>query len=261
MSVNDLLCTGAEPLFFLDYAGIGRLEPERVRDIVAGVSEGCVRAGAALLGGETAEMPDFYAPEEFDLAGFAVGVVERSRIIDGSKVRPGDVAVALGSDGLHSNGFGLARRVVFERAKLELDDRPAELEGATVGEEMLRPTRIYVRPILELLGAYRRRRVVRAMAHITGGGLEGNLPRVLPEGLTVRVKRSGWTPPGIFRLIAKAGPVDDVEMFRVFNMGVGFVAVVPASQAGPVMARLRKAGERCWVLGKVVEGGPGLRWS
>jgi len=261
MNVNDLICTGAEPLFFLDYVAVGKLDPRRMREIIAGVAAGCREAGMALLGGETAEMPDFYKPREFDMAGFAVGVVERDRILDGSKVRPGDAVIALASNGLHSNGYGLARRVIFQRAKLRLSDRPPELEGATVGEAMLAPTRIYARAVMGVLSAYKRRRVVRAIAHVTGGGLPGNLPRILPEGLTVRVRRSGWDVPGIFRLIAKAGPVDRVEMFRVFNMGVGLALVVAPGYAGPIMSRLRKAGERCWVLGKVVPGGPALRWS
>ncbi len=261
MNVNDLVCVGAEPLFFLDYVAVGRLDPDRMRDIIAGVSAGCVQGGVALLGGETAEMPDFYKAKEFDMAGFAVGVVEQGRIIDGSRVKPGDAIIALASDGLHSNGFGLARKVVFEKAKLKLTDTPAELEGATVAEAMLAPTRIYVKAVLEVLRAYKRQRPVRAMAHITGGGLPGNLPRVLPDGLTARLKRSGWTPPGIFELIAKAGPVDQVEMYRVFNMGIGFVMVVSPACAAPVMARLRKAGERCWLAGKVVKGGPGIQWA
>jgi len=261
MNVNDLICTGAEPLFFLDYAAVGQLDPDRMRDIIAGISAGCLQAGVALLGGETAEMPDFYKAKEFDLAGFAVGVLERNRIIDGKGVKPGDAVIALASNGLHSNGYGLARRAIFDRAKLKPADRPAELGGQTVAEAMLAPTRIYVKPIAETLAAYRSRRVVKAMAHVTGGGLPGNLPRVLPEGLTVRVKRGSWDVPGIFALIAEAGPVDPVEMLRVFNMGVGFVVVTPPKHAGSVMARLRKAGERCWVLGKVVKGGPSLQWS
>ena len=261
MNVNDLICCGAEPLFFLDYAAVGRLDPDRMRDIIAGIANGCRQGGLALLGGETAEMPDFYKAREFDLAGFAVGVVERGRVIDGSAVKPGDAVIALASDGLHSNGYGLARRAIFEKARLKCSDRPAELDGRTVGEAMLAPTRIYVRPVMETLDAYQRQKVVKAMAHITGGGLPGNLPRVLPEGMTVRLKRDSWPVPGIFQLIAKAGPVDSLEMLRVFNMGVGFVMVVPSRNAGSVMARLRKAGERCWVLGKVVKGGPALQWS
>ncbi len=261
MNVNDLICTGAEPLFFLDYAAVGKLDPDRMREIIAGISAGCIEGQVSLLGGETAEMPEFYKAREFDLAGFAVGVVERDRIMTGDRVKAGDAVIALASDGLHSNGFGLARRVVFQRAGLALSDTPAILGGQTVGEAMLAPTRIYVKPIRALLGAYKSRRVVKAMAHITGGGLPGNLPRVLPEGLTARIKRNSWEAPGIFKLIAKAGPVDQVEMFRVFNMGVGFVLVVAAGNAGPVMTRLRKTGQRCWLLGKVVKGGPGLRWA
>ena len=261
MNVNDLICTGAEPLFFLDCVSVGKLDPDRMREIIAGVSAGCLQAGCALLGGETAEMPDFYKPKEFDMVGFAVGIVESDRIIDASGVRSGDAVIALASNGLHSNGYGLARRVIFQRAKLKLTDSPAELEGATVAEAMLAPTRIYVKSVLAALGAYKVRRVVKAMAHITGGGLPGNLPRVLPEGLTARLKRRGWATPGIFRLIARAGPVDPAEMFRVFNMGVGFVLVVSPGHAGPVMSRLRRCGERCWVLGKVVKGGPALQWT
>ena len=261
MCVNDLICCGAEPLFFLDYLAVGKLDPARAARIVRGVSDGCMQAGCTLLGGETAEMPGFYKPREFDMAGFAVGVVERRKIIDGSRTRPGDVAVALAADGLHSNGFGLARRVLLERAGYKLTDRPAELEGASIGEEMLRPTRIYARAVLGALKVYKVKRVVRAMAHITGGGLPGNLPRVLPEGLSVRIKRSTWQVPPIFKLIAAKGPVDSVEMMRVFNMGVGFVMIVAPTFAAAIMNRLRRAGERCWVLGKVRKGGPGIVWT
>jgi phosphoribosylformylglycinamidine cyclo-ligase len=261
MNVNDLVCTGAEPLFFLDYLAVGKLDPARMAEIVKGVAEGCVRAGCALLGGETAEMPDFYKAREFDMAGFAVGVVERRRLIDGGNIEVGDLAIALASDGLHSNGFGLARRVLLDRAGYKLTDRPPELEGASVGEEMLRPTRVYVKPILKVLGGYKVKRIVRAMAHITGGGLAGNLPRVLPDGLTVRVKRDSWYVPAIFKLIAARGPVDSIEMMRVFNMGIGFVMIVAASSANAIMNRLRRMGERCWVLGKVRKGGPGLLWA
>jgi len=195
MSVNDLVCCGAEPLMFLDYLAVGKLDPDRMTQIVKGISDGCVQAGCALLGGETAEMPDFYKAKEFDMAGFAVGVVERRKIIDGSLVEPGDVAIALASDGLHSNGYGLARRVLLDKAGFRLTARPPELEGASVGEEMLRPTRIYTRAVLNVLKVYRVKRVVKAIAHITGGGLPGNLPRVLPDGLTVRIKRNSSSPP------------------------------------------------------------------
>jgi phosphoribosylformylglycinamidine cyclo-ligase len=261
MSVNDLICCGGEPLFFLDYLGVGKLAPARMTEILKGVSEGCVQAGCALLGGETAEMPDFYKADEFDMAGFAVGVVEKKRIIDGKKVEVGDVAVAMASSGLHSNGYGLARRVIFERAGYDVSDRPSELEGASIGEEMLRPTRIYVKSVLDVLRAYRVKKVVKAMAHITGSGLPGNLPRVLPEGMTIRVKRDSWQTPPIFRLIAAKGPVDNLEMMNVFNMGVGFVMIVAPDFAKAIMTRLRKKGERCWVLGKVKKGGPELEWA
>ena len=262
MNVNDLICCGGEPLFFLDYLAVGKLEPRRMAEIVKGISDGCVEANCtALLGGETAEMPDFYKPDEFDLAGFAVGVVERKRIIDGSGVEAGDVAIALASSGLHSNGYGLARRVLFDRAGYGVMDRPPELEGASVGEEMLRPTRIYVKSVLDVLQHYHRKKVVKGLAHITGSGLPGNLPRILPEGLTVRIKRDSWQVPAIFKLIAAKGPVDPIEMMNVFNMGVGFVMIVAANFAGPVMNHLRELGERCWILGKVRKGGPEILWA
>ena len=261
MNVNDLICTGGEPLFFLDYIGTGRLSPPRMAQIVKGVVDGCQQAGCALLGGETAEMPAIYRGEDFDLAGFAVGVVERRKMVDVHRVEVGDTVIALASDGLHSNGYGLARRVLLERAGYGLDDRPPELEGRSVGEEMLRPTRIYVKSILKVLSRYRVKRVVKAMAHITGGGLVGNVPRVLPEGLTVRIKRDSWTVPPIFRLIAAKGPVDDLEMLRVFNMGVGFVMIVAPPFARSIMNELRRRGERCWMLGKVRKGGPELEWA
>jgi len=261
MNVNDLICTGAEPLFFLDYIGTGKLSPPRMADIVKGVTDGCLQADCALLGGETAEMPDVYRGGDFDLAGFAVGVVEKRRIVDGSNASAGDVAIALGSSGLHSNGFGLARRVLLGKGGYKLTDRPPELEGASIGEELLKPTRIYVRAVLDVLRRYRVKKVVKAMAHITGGGLPGNLPRVLPEGLTVRIKRASWQAPPIFKLIAEKGPVDQIEMMRVFNMGVGLVMIVAPYYARRIMYRLRRLGERCWMLGKVHRGGPEVVWA
>jgi len=261
MNVNDMVCCRAEPLFFIDYLAVNKVVPGRIAELVKGVTDGCVQSGCALLGGETCEMPDVYRPGEFDLAGFAVGVVERSRIIDGSNVEPGDVAIGLASDGLHSNGFGLARRVLLDRAGFKLTDRPSELEGASVGEEMLRPTRIYVKSVLKVLSYYRVKRVVKAMAHITGGGLPGNLPRVLPAGLTVRIKRDSWPVPPIFKLIAARGPVDPIEMMRVFNMGIGFVMIVSPPFVRPITNRLSRLGERCHVLGKVRKGGPELLWA
>ena len=261
MNVNDLICCGAEPLFFLDYIATGKLDPDRMADVVKGISDGCVQSECALLGGETAEMPDFYKPKDFDLAGFSVGVIERRRMIDGSRCLPGDVAIALASSGLHSNGYGLARRVLLGPGRFGLTDTPAELNGATIADELLQPTRIYVRAVLSVLGAYRVKRPVKAMAHITGGGLPGNLPRALPEGLTVRIKRNSWRTPGIFRLIAETGPVDELEMMRVFNMGVGFVMIVAPTFVRSIMQRLHRAGQASWVLGKVRKGGPELQWT
>jgi phosphoribosylformylglycinamidine cyclo-ligase len=261
MSVNDMICCGAEPLLFLDYLAVGKLDPDKMATVVEGIAQACKSCGAALLGGETAEMPGMYRADDFDLAGFAVGVVERGRIVDTSHVEPGDVVIGLASDGLHSNGFGLARKVLLERGGLSLTDTPPELEGATVAEELLRPTRLYVRPVLDLYERYRVKRVVKAMAHITGGGLPGNLPRSIPDGLTVRIKKDSWPVPPVFRLIASTGPVDPIEMHRVFNMGIGFVLVVAASFAKPVMNHLRRQGERCYEIGKVRKGGPDLVWN
>lgn len=260
MNVNDLVCCGAEPLFFLDYLAVGKLEPERMEDIVRGIARGCQEANCALLGGETAEMPSFYKPREFDMAGFAVGVVERSRIIDGRDIHSGDVVLALGSNGLHSNGYGLARQVLLNIAGYKLTDRPDELEGRTVGEELLRPTRIYVRSVLDVLRQYKVKRPIKAITHITGGGLPGNLPRALPEGLTVRIRRDHWPVPPVFQLIARKGPVDHLEMQRVFNMGVGLVMIVAPAFASSIMDRLKRNGERCWQLG-TVKRGTTIQWA
>jgi phosphoribosylformylglycinamidine cyclo-ligase len=260
MNVNDLVCGGAEPLFFLDYLAVGRLDPDRMTQIVKGIADGCHQSGAALLGGETAEMPGFYKVKEFDMAGFAVGVVERSRMITGESAEPGDVVIGLGSDGLHSNGYGLARKVLLDIAGYAMDDRPAELEGQSVGEVLLQPTRIYVKPVLAVLNHYSTKRPVKAMAHITGGGLPGNLPRVLPKGLTVRLKRDTWPIPPVFSLIARKGPVDNLEMRRVFNMGIGYVMIVSPTFAGSILTQLDKLGERVYTIGKVVKGDE-LRWS
>lgn len=261
MSVNDLICCGAEPLFFIDYLAVNKVVPTKVAELIKGITDACVESRCALLGGETCEMPDVYKRGDFDIAGFAVGVVERNRIIDGSTVEAGDIAIALASDGLHSNGFGLARKVLFDKAGFDVNDRPPELEGDSVGEALLRPTRIYVRQVLATLEHYSVKRVVKSMSHITGGGLPGNLPRVLPEGLTVRVKRNSWRIPPIFNLIADRGPVDSIEMMRVFNMGVGYVMIVSPHFVEAILNRLSRTGERCWVLGKVCKGGPDLLWS
>lgn len=251
MCVNDILAQGAEPLFFLDYLAVGKLVPERVSEIVSGVAEGCRQAGCALIGGETAEMPGFYAPEEYDIAGFAVGGVERSRIIDGRSIVSGDVLIGLPSSGLHSNGYSLARKVFFEVAGLRTESRVPEL-GRTVGEELLEPTRIYVRAVLPLLDRF----AVKGIAHITGGGLTENVPRILPEGLSVTVREGAWPVPPVFGFIEKAGNVDRGEMYRAFNMGIGMVLAVAAGEAEEVMADLAARGEKSFRLGEV---GPGER--
>jgi len=242
---------GAEPLYFLDYIGTARLDPARVETLVAGVAAGCRQAGCALIGGETAELPDLYAPGEYDLAGFAVGIVERTRILDGAAVQVGDVVLGLASSGLHSNGYSLARRIVFDVLKLDVG---ALLPGTgrTVADELLEPTRIYARAVLPV------RERVHAMAHVTGGGLTGNLPRVLPEGRRALVRRRAWTVPPVFETLRAAGGVDDAEMFRTFNMGIGYVLVVPAGAAAATRAALAAAGETVFELGEIVAGPRGV---
>ena len=254
MSVIDLLVHGAEPLYFLDYIGTPKLEPGRIEALVRGVAEGCRQANCALIGGETAELPDLYAPGEYDLAGFAVGVVEQAKILDGAAVRPGDVILGLASSGLHSNGYSLARRIVFDVMKLDLAETfPGT--ARSVGDVLLEPTRIYVRAVLPV------REQVHAMAHITGGGLTGNLPRVLPEGCRAVVQRRAWDVLPVFQALQSYGRVEDPEMFRTFNMGIGYVLVVPADRADRVAAALTAAGERVHALGEIVAGERGVELS
>ncbi|PYM21751.1 MAG: phosphoribosylformylglycinamidine cyclo-ligase [Candidatus Rokuibacteriota bacterium] len=253
MSVNDLLVHGAEPLYFLDYIGIPRLDPARVEAIVRGVAEGCRQAGCALIGGETAELPGLYAPGEYDLAGFAVGIVERAKIVDGAAVRPGDVVLGLASSGLHSNGYSLARRIVFDLLKLDVD---ALLPGTgrTVGDVLLEPTRIYVRAVLPV------RDDVHAMANVTGGGITGNLPRVLPEGCRAIVRPRRWasSAPPVFAALRAAGRVEEAEMFRTFNMGLGYLLVLPADRADRVTRALTASGETVHAIGEIVAGERGV---
>jgi phosphoribosylformylglycinamidine cyclo-ligase len=254
MSVNDMLVMGAEPLFFLDYVALHKLEPALVAQMVKGVAAGCREADCALLGGETAEMPDTYRKGDFDMAGFAVGVVEKNRIITGKGVRPGDVVLGLGSTGLHSNGYALARAICFKRNKFKLTDVLDELDGSTLGDALLAPTRIYVRAILKLIAKYRVKRVVHAMAHITGNGLLGNIPRVLPPDCNAVLKKSSWPRPKIFNFLQKTGPVEEEEMFRVFNMGIGYVVIVAADFADAVARLLIRAGERVYNIGRITRG-------
>ncbi|ATW23394.1 phosphoribosylformylglycinamidine cyclo-ligase [Candidatus Formimonas warabiya] len=245
MCVNDILVQGAEPLFFLDYLAVGKLSPEKVADIVKGVAEGCLQAGCALIGGETAEMPGFYEDEEYDIAGFAVGVADRDKIIDGSRIQAGDAIIGLPSTGLHSNGFSLARKVLLEIAALKVEDYVEEL-GQTVGQAMLVPTRIYVKDILPLLGKY----TIKGMAHITGGGLVENLPRVFPDGVQGEIDLTTWEVPAIFKLIQKLGHVEEQEMYRVFNMGVGYCLIVDQTHVPEILKHC--AGS--FVMGRMVPG-------
>lgn len=249
MSVNDILVSGAEPLFFLDYIGISRLEPSLVAEIVSGVAAGCKEAHCALLGGETAELPDLYREGEYDLAGFAVGVAEKRDLVDGQAIKTGDVLLGLASSGLHSNGYSLARKLAFEIGGFTCADTPAEL-GVTVGEELLRPTRIYVSAVLPLVRAG----LIRGMVHITGGGFIDNIPRVLPHGLGAEIERGSWPAPPVFGWLQEIGQVEEREMFRTFNMGIGFVLVVAASDVAAVRACLAEQDEQAFVIGRVISG-------
>ena len=253
MCVNDVICCGAKPLFFLDYIACGKNVPEKIAAIVAGVSEGCVQAGCALVGGETAEMPGFYPVNEYDLAGFSVGVVDRAKILDKTAMRAGDAVIALPSSGVHSNGFSLVRKV-FGVEKGGLATRYAALDGATLGETLLTPTRIYVKPVLALLEKVN----VRSLAHITGGGFYENIPRSLAEGFTAKLRRASVKTPPVFGLIAKAGNIPERDMFNTFNMGVGMTAVVPKTQADKALDALRENGVAAYVLGEVQKGGEGV---
>lgn len=249
MCVNDVLVQGASPLFFLDYLAVGNLVPEVVADIVAGVAEGCRQADCALIGGETAEMPGFYREGEYDLAGFAVGVVSRSRLVDGLGLTPGDVLIGLPSSGLHSNGYSLVRLILFDRAGWDVDTYLPVL-GRLLGEELLTPTRIYVRAVRPLL----EKGLVKGMAHITGGGLTGNIPRMLPPGCGAYLDPAAWREPAVFGLLRETGDVDVEEMRRTFNLGVGMVLGIGESVADEAMTLLREAGEDAWVIGRVVAG-------
>jgi len=248
MCVNDLLVQGAYPLFFLDYLAVGKLDLAQVTEIISGVVEGCRLAGCALLGGETAEMPGFYAPGEYDLAGFAVGVVEKEKIITGKSIAPGDVLIGIASNGLHSNGFSLVRKILLEHCGLKLD---FSLPGSscTLGEELLRPTTIYVPLVLPLLEEYN----IKGMAHITGGGLELNLPRIFPAGLKGVIQKGCWEIPPIFPFIQECGNVEEREMFRTFNMGIGMVLVVSAESSAGVLRQVNERGGKAWEVGYVAE--------
>ncbi len=239
MCVNDVVVMGAEPIFFLDYLASGRLEPKKLFELTKGITRGCRDAGCALIGGETAELPGLYEKDKFDLAGFCVGLVDRKRILDGTRVSEGDRIVGLASNGLHSNGFSLVRKIF---SKSEMKNR--------LGLELLKPTRIYVKPVLKIIKKYN----VKSMAHITGGGFYDNIPRALPKGLGARIKKGSWPIPRIFRVVRRKGNIEEKEMFRTFNMGVGMVLIADSKDAKKIMVSLKKMGIKSWAIGEVVKG-------
>jgi phosphoribosylformylglycinamidine cyclo-ligase len=250
---NDVLCHGAEPLFFLDYIGLGKLKPDLVEALVKGVSEGCVQAGCALIGGETAEMPGFYDVDEYDLAGFVVGAVERSRLIDGSQIEADDVIIGLPSSGIHSNGFSLVRKVLLEKAGVKLDEYAPEL-GRSWGEELLTPTRIYVKSILPLIREFD----IKGIAHITGGGMPENIERIIPAGLQAVIESSQIKSQPIYEIIQTTGGIEKTEMFKTFNMGIGLAIVVSTRYYDKVLEALKNAGENPQLIGRIEAGNEGV---
>ena len=255
MCVNDIAVSGAEPLFFMDYFATGKLAVSKGEAVVRGIAEGCKQAGCALIGGETAEMPSFYPEGEYDLAGFAVGVVDKPKIIDGATIKPGDVLVGLASTGLHSNGFSLARRALFEDGGLDVRSKLVDLDRP-LGEVLLTPTRIYAKQVLAMAAEFQ----VKGIAHITGGGLTENLPRVFPKDCKAQLRRGSWPAPPIFSLIKKIGRVDEAEMYRVFNMGIGLVLIVSAKDADAVIAKAATFGDTGYKIGEMVSGEPGVEY-
>lgn len=249
MCVNDIIVTGAEPLFFLDYLAVGKLDPDQVVDIVKGVAEGCKQAGCALIGGETAEMPGFYPEGDYDVAGFSVGIVDKSKIINGKSIKEGDLVLGLPSSGLHSNGFSLARKVLFEKGFLQVDSYHEEL-GSSLGNLLLEPTKIYVKTILELIKDCE----IKGLAHITGGGLVENIPRVLPEGLCADINIKSFPKPGIFDFIQKIGEIEKEEMYRVFNMGIGMVIIADKSETEKIVNKCKSIEEEIYIIGEIKKG-------
>ncbi len=248
MCVNDIIVQGAEPLFFLDYLATAKLSPEQAVEVVKGITEGCIQANCALLGGETAEMPGMYTGGEYDLAGFSVGVVDNEKIIDGSTITNGDIIIGIASSGLHSNGFSLARKVFLETLKLELNSQPNDLDKP-LGEELLTPTRIYVKSILNLIRDFE----LKGIAHITGGGLLENIPRILPQHCKAIIKRDSWEKPVIFEMLRQGGHIPEDEMYRTFNYGIGMVLVVSPNNAEDVIGRLVGLGERAYLIGEIAQ--------
>lgn len=253
MCVNDIACAGGEPLFFLDYIACGKNYPEKIAEIVSGVAEGCKQAGAALIGGETAEMPGFYPEDEYDLAGFAVGVADEKNLITGADLKPGDVLIGMASSGVHSNGFSLVRKV-FDMTAESLNTYYEEL-GRTLGEALISPTKIYVKA---LKGVKESQAVIKACSHITGGGFYENIPRMLPEGIRAVVKKDSYEMPAIFKLLAKKGNISEEMMYNTYNMGIGMVMAVDPADAGAAMEAIRRAGETAYVIGRMEAGEKGV---
>ena len=249
MCVNDIAAQGAEPLFFLDYIACGKNNPEILEQVVSGVADGCVQSEAALIGGETAEMPGMYNQDEYDLAGFAVGVAERENIVDGSKIQAGDTLIGLASSGVHSNGFSLVRKALFEEAGFSVNTKLDELDGKTIGEVLLEPTKIYVKALKPLFANH----LIKGVAHITGGGFIENVPRMYADDLAAKIDTSSWSVPPIFSVIEKAGKVPHAEMFNVFNMGIGMVLAIDANKADEAMQILKNNNEQAYVIGKMTE--------
>jgi len=247
MCVNDILTCGAKPIFFLDYLATGKLEKSKMFDIIKGITQGCKKAGCALLGGETAEMPGFYPKGEYDLSGFAVGIVERKKIITGENIKPGDILIGLASSGLHSNGFSLVRKILLEQEKIELNEFLGNL-NISLGEELLKPTRIYVNGILSLLEKFQ----IKGIAHITGGGFYNNIPRILPHGTAAHIYKDSWPHLSIFKLIQDKGKISDKEMYHTFNMGIGLVMIVAAEQKKSILQDLKQSGESAYHIGEVI---------
>ena len=252
MCVNDIVCQGAKPLFFLDYIATGRIHPDKIADIVGGVAEGCVQAGCALIGGETAEMPGFYGEDEYDIAGFSVGVVQKSRVVNGSSIKAGDALIGLASSGIHSNGFSLVRRLFGENPS-DLTRYSAELKKS-VGEEVLTPTRIYVRTVLELIKNYQ----IKGIAHITGGGFIENIPRMLPKGLKAKINTGSYEVLPVFNVLAQLSGLEQAQLYNTFNMGVGMVLAVEPGQAESIAKAAAGLGEKAYIIGEVVQGEGGV---
>lgn len=253
MCVNDILCQGAKPLFFLDYIATGKLLPEKMSQVVKGISKGCIKAGSALIGGETAEMPGFYKEDEYDVAGFSVGVVDKKKIITGKDIKEGDIIIGLPSTGIHSNGFSLVRKILFEKMGFEIDEFIPELDS-TIGEEILKPTRIYFNPVYDLIENFN----IKGLIHITGGGFYENIPRILPEGLTAHIDKSKIDTPVIFNLLQKWGNIAEKEMYSTFNMGVGMMMIIDKEDLQNIEESLKEKQEKYYILGQVKKGEEGV---